>query len=220
MEIPTIFPGKLRSSPGLALAGSSRTHGIPSPCSQDGKREPGSQIPREFGMLWDPEEKLAAQNFGNFQVAGIKRRKERENSREFCAFGKSQGMDSFLSQCGSSTGIHWDPLDPPRSGLQEVRNCRKIRIFMECHGLGGKGPQIPPHSMGMDTPHYPRMLQPPSLDISKDSSGNSSPFQAGIFSPLSPHPKPAWKTSPSQQSLRADFRELCHLQLMGKPSGI
>lgn len=76
-------------------------------------------------------------------------------------------------------GILW-VWEEPRDGFfplpvwLQLRNSRKMWIFTEMSWFGW-GRTLNPN------PFHPRMLQPQSLDTSKDSSGNSSPFQAGIF---------------------------------------
>lgn len=77
-------------------------------------------------------------------ILGTRRAKDRENSMDFCGIGKSQGMGSLPAHRGSytdsSTGIHWESAGSSQVRAAGGQESIPIRIFMECHGLSGKGP--------------------------------------------------------------------------------
>lgn len=115
--------------PGLVPAGSRRTHRIPTPCSEKGSR---IQIPQEFGMCWNSEEKAGGSKFWEFLGS---RHKEKGGKREF--HGILWVWDGFfpLPVWLLQRSQHWGS-----AGSSQVRNSTKIRNFMECQGLGGKRP--------------------------------------------------------------------------------
>lgn len=168
---PKDFPGKLSLcscfSPGLAPAGSSRIHGIPTPCSQDGtgSLDPNSTgIPREFGT---PRKSWWPKMLG---ILGA-RHKEDNGKKEFhrILWLWEQPRDGFfpLPVWLLQRFQHWDPLGIS-AGSSPAQEFQENRDF---HGMSWFG----------WFKSHPILWQPQSLDIPRDSSGSSSPFQAGIF---------------------------------------
>lgn len=180
--------------------------------------------PRELAMCWKPQEKLGMGILGP-------RRRESKGQREFHGFlwDWEEPRDGF-SPCTivapaaiPALGSTGNLLDPLRSGLQELRNPSQYRFSWNATLWVGRdlGSQHIPWAGTTPTIPGCSKLNPrplPGIQGQPRLLWNSSPSQAGIF-PYFPSSQSCMENTPKPERPKADFRELCHLQLLGKLSG-
>lgn len=155
-------------------------------------REPGSKFHGNSRGVWNVLEALVAQNVGNFGCRA--RREQREEGIPWNSVGLGRAKGFFPK----STGI-------PAQEFQENVDFHGIswfgweRSFNPIPIHGGTSQDAPTSTLGHFQGSLWELLTIPGRNFSQ------FPFIPSYH---------------RQQNLKGDFRELCHLQLMGKSSGI